>query len=167
MRTTIVTMALLLFIACQTPDKPLHSEDTKPTYVVTKILDGEVFEAIDREGEVLTFKLAGIDCLDFESIPDDPYYQEFAADTWTEMFIILSEQEITVEYDRYKKDPEGRHIVYAYLSDGSMVNETLLRSGIAEAEDYLYNRKYLDHFKALEGQARMERAGHWLGYYGD
>jgi hypothetical protein len=56
----LFTISLLLFIACQAPDKTLHSEDVKPTYVVTKILDGEVFEAIDREGEVLTFKLAGI-----------------------------------------------------------------------------------------------------------
>ncbi|KAA1039198.1 hypothetical protein ERX35_008035 [Macrococcus equipercicus] len=69
---------------------------------------------------------------------------------------------IEVEYDvGEKQDHYGRDLVYVY-ADGKMVNETLVREGLARVT-YVYppNTRYLDTLKTAENQAKAEQIGIW------
>ena len=43
---------------------------------------------------------------------------------------------MTLEFDVERKDDYGRLLAYAYLTDGPMYNETLLREGYAQVATF-------------------------------
>jgi endonuclease YncB( thermonuclease family) len=157
MRGLLYLLTISFLAACTTAEAP------RPGYVVTALLGGEVFQGIAPDGTVLTFKLAGVDCVDHTWFPEDAHFQMLASQTREYMYTIY-DQKIYIEYDEHRKDPEGRHLVYAYLADGSLFNETLIKDGMGIAEDYLQNHKYLNHFRTLEQTAFADRVGLWQYY---
>jgi micrococcal nuclease len=60
------------------------------------------------------------------------------------------------EYDRY-----GRLLAYAYLPDGRMVNELMVRDGLALVSVYPPNVKYVERLRAAAAEAQKERRGLW------
>jgi len=68
---------------------------------------------------------------------------------------------VRVEADRERRDRYGRLLVYAWTSSGASVEEVLLREGYARVLYVRPNDKHLDHFDAVEAQARAARAGLW------
>lgn len=76
--------------------------------------------------------------------------------------LLTNASNIEVEYDIGEKtDKYGRDLVYVY-ADGKMVNETLVREGLARV-NYVYppNTRYLDTLKTAENQAKAEKIGIW------
>ncbi|CAN5294688.1 hypothetical protein BH24ACT19_BH24ACT19_19420 [soil metagenome] len=70
-------------------------------------------------------------------------------------------QDVTLEFDVERKDDYGRLLAYAYLTDGTLFNETLLREGYAQVATFPPNTRYLERFEEAQEEAREARRGIW------
>jgi micrococcal nuclease len=68
---------------------------------------------------------------------------------------------VRVEPDRDRHDRYGRLLLYAWTSSGASVEEVLLREGFARVLYVRPNDRHLDHFRAVESDARQARRGLW------
>ncbi|MBN6885137.1 thermonuclease family protein [Cytobacillus horneckiae] len=55
-----------------------------------------------------------------------------------------------------KLDPYDRTLAYVYLQDDRMLNEELLREGLAKVVVFEPNKKYLEQFKTIEKSNRRK-----------
>ena len=125
---------------------------------VVRVTDGDTVKItpeIDGEDRL---RLIGVDTPETE--PErgpEPYGEE--ATRFTQRS--LEDQNITLEFDAEREDDYGRLLAYAYLPDGSMFNETLLREGYAQTATFPPNTRYLDRFEEAQEQAREAERGIW------
>ena len=68
---------------------------------------------------------------------------------------------VYLELDVQKRDKYGRLLAYLYLPDGRMVNEILLREGIARVYTVPPNVRYVDRFLQAQREARERGKGFW------
>jgi micrococcal nuclease len=69
-------------------------------------------------------------------------------------------KEVRLDYDWQRLDKYRRTLAYAYLPDGRMLNEEIIRAGYGFAYTK-YPFKYQDHFPGIEREAREARRGLW------
>ena len=99
-----------------------------------------------------------------------PYANE-AAD-FTEM--LLLNNDVWVEYDVERTDRYGRTLAYLWLAEADyeykgvkyhekevMINDLLLKFGLAHVAVYKPNVLYKDRFYAIENEAKQNRIGMW------
>lgn len=116
---------------------------------VVYVLDGDT---INCEGGV-TVRLLLVD------VPDDGNFGEEAR-----AFVVglaPKGSELRLEYDQNPRDSQGRWLVYAFLRDGTMVNQRLVENGFAYVEFSSRNQARLRELRAGEQIARDERLGLW------
>ena len=101
-------------------------------------------------------RLIGIDC------------PEIGQEGWgrrcrdhTAALLARSEWSVRAEQDVESIDKYGRSLVYLFLSDGSMLNERLLRDGYAYLFTIPPNVKYTDRLRAAQRSARESGKGIW------
>ncbi|GAB4430968.1 MAG: hypothetical protein Kow0031_12000 [Anaerolineae bacterium] len=70
-------------------------------------------------------------------------------------------QTVSLEKDVSNTDRYDRLLRYVYLPDGRMVNEELLRMGLAQVSTYPPDVKYVDRFQAVQAEAQAAGAGLW------
>lgn len=68
---------------------------------------------------------------------------------------------VQLEIDVDPNDQYNRTLAYVHLADGRMVNEELLRMGVAVVSVYPPNVKYVDQFRATADEARAASRGLW------
>jgi micrococcal nuclease len=68
---------------------------------------------------------------------------------------------LRVEQDVRRLDRYGRTLAYLYLADGRMVNEELLRRGVAVVSVHPPNVRHVDRLRAAVDSARAARVGLW------
>ncbi len=73
---------------------------------------------------------------------------------------LVAGRRVRLEYDIETHDRFGRLLAYVYI-DGEMVNETLLREGLAKPLILRPQMRYARHFQELTDQARQEQRGLW------
>jgi micrococcal nuclease len=71
---------------------------------------------------------------------------------------------VSIEFDRQIRDKYGRLLGYVYLSDGTMLNEEIVRAGYANLMTYPPNVKYKDRFLRAYQDARENNRGLWSRY---
>jgi len=69
--------------------------------------------------------------------------------------------QLYLEYDLEREDRYGRKLAYLYLEDGRLVNEELLRMGVALVSVYPPNVKYVDQFREIQEEAVRREIGLW------
>lgn len=73
---------------------------------------------------------------------------------------LLLKKTVKLKYEKKKTDRYGRTLAYVYLSDGSLVNEEIVRQGYGCAYTKFKFEMKNDFLKA-ESQARREKLGLW------
>jgi len=68
---------------------------------------------------------------------------------------------LRLERDTSEADRFGRLLRYAYLPDGTMMNELLVRMGVAIARSYPPDTKHQAQLRLAESQAHAEGRGLW------
>jgi|ERR1700687_2083585 len=68
---------------------------------------------------------------------------------------------LRLEFDRERHDEHGRLLAYAWLHDGRMINEEMVRDGYAITFSIRPNIKYRDRMRAAKREAKARRAGLW------
>ena len=131
-----------------TEEKQLHGP-----YVVVRVVDGDTAVIkIDNEDKKVRF--IGVDTP--ESVhPDKEKNTEEGKTASDYTKALLTEQEVYLEYDVSPEDRFGRILAYVYLSDKeTMVQELLLKNGMATTMTIQPNSKYADYFSQLQKEAR-------------
>jgi micrococcal nuclease len=66
---------------------------------------------------------------------------------------------VEIEFDVQKRDKYKRLLVYAYLQDGKMLNEEIIKAGYASVMTYPPNVKYQERFVRAYREARDTKRG--------
>lgn len=126
---------------------------------VVRVIDGDTF-VVNVDGENVTVRLIGVDTPESVHSDESKNCEEGKiASSFTKE--LLLGKSIRLEYDVQKEDKYGRTLAYAYLSDGRMVQDVLLKKGYARVMTVQPNSSKADHFLTLQREARENEVGFW------
>lgn len=116
-----------------------------------KVIDGDSLR-VKYRGSTLEIRLIGVDA------PE--YGQEYSrkARDFTRDF--CRDSPLRLEFDQERRDRYGRTLAYVH-ADGVMLNEELVRAGLAVPIRIKPNTRHFDRFREAETEARRERRGFW------
>ncbi|MCT9098341.1 lamin tail domain-containing protein [Haloarchaeobius sp. HME9146] len=155
------------------PDSPA-GEEAGTTATVTRVIDGDTIEIRYQNGTVDTVRLLGVDTPEvhkgvepeeYPGIPDSLAGRDWLRN-WGENASTFVKENLAGETVRVVVDPDsdvrgyyGRLLAYVYYDDGVMLNEELLRRGLARVYDSTFSKK--EAFYALESEAMQNGVGLW------
>ena len=126
------------------------------------MIDGDTFLTV-IDGEEIKVRLIGVDTPESvnEVNPEKNCKEGNIASDYTKK--LLAGETVYLEYDINKTDDYGRTLAYVYLdeSGSDMVQERLLKDGMANVISVGSNIKYLFKFRFLAAQARAKKSGFW------
>lgn len=140
-------------------------------YKVVRVIDGDTI-ILSMNNEEKIVRLIGVDTP--ESVhPNESRNTQEGRQASKRLSEILDNKEVYIEYDVDKEDDYGRTLAYVYLIDEevsekgktkqtiTMVNEVLLKEGIATTLTIQPNSRYANEFYALQVAAREGKVGFW------
>lgn len=135
---------------------PAYPEPLDPakryTCTVNDVLDGDTFEC--REGRH-RIRLLLIDAPETEQ-------QSLGIEATDRLYSLTPPGSIVqLELDRETRDKYGRILAYAWLPDGRMVNEEMVRTGYAITFTIKPNVKYHDRIQEAQRLSEASSAGLW------
>lgn len=142
------------------------SPDLAGPYDVVRVIDGDT-AIINIDGSETRVRFIGVDTPESvnpdesKNTPEGKIASDFTKN-------LLTGKTVYLEYDVDPNDDYGRTLAYVYLDDGkTMVQEELLKEGLATVMTIQPNSKYTDHFYALQVDARESLSGFWnTGFFG-
>ena len=164
----VLLLAVLLVAACGTSEPPpAATQLTAPVgaqqATVVRHTDGDTFwlRGIGTGplpgGAVTKVRVLEIDTPEIH--PSPQCYGTEAADR-TAQLVPIGDR-VRVEVDRDRRDRYGRLLLYVWTADGASLEEVLLREGYARVLYVRPNDRHLDHFRAVEDEARRAHRGLW------
>jgi len=129
-------------------------------YLVTKVVDGDTFVIDDGSKKGGRVRLIGVDTPESRKTgrKEIGYYGKEAKDFMTNLIL---NKRVRLEYDVNKYDQYMRILAYAYLEDGTFINEYLVESGYAMVMTFPPNVKYSELFLKKQQEARVKNRGLW------
>lgn len=137
---------------------------------VVKVVDGDTLK-IEMNGNEEAVRLIGIDTPESKinkKAKKDAIKAHHDIETITTMgkeaarfvkTLVRKGDTVGIEYDVQKRDKYKRLLVYAYLSDGKMLNEEIVKAGYANVMTYPPNVKYQERFVKAHREARDTKRG--------
>jgi micrococcal nuclease len=137
---------------------------------VVKVVDGDTLK-IEVNGNEEAVRLIGIDTPESKinkKAKKDAVKTHHDIETITAMgreaaryvrTLVRKGDTVGIEYDVQKRDKYKRLLVYAYLSDGKMLNEEIIKAGYANVMTYPPNVKYQERFVRAYREARDTKRG--------
>lgn len=124
---------------------------------VERVVDGDTLLLRPH----VRLRLQGVDAP--ESVtpdhPVEPWGPEASA--FAKHFIESAGGRVSVEIDGERRDRHGRYLGFVW-ADGRMLNEELVRAGLAEARlGYAYSQAKKDRLRRAQQQAQREGLGIW------
>lgn len=126
---------------------------------VIRVTDGDTI-VVELAGVEARVRYIGIDTPELANFgnPVEP----FAVAAKARNAELLKEKRVCLERDVSETDQFGRLLRYAWLADGRMVNEVLVREGLAVVATYPPDVKHIEpRFLAAQRAAREEGLGTW------
>jgi endonuclease YncB( thermonuclease family) len=122
---------------------------------IVGMVNGDTID-IEINGQMVRVQLLGVDAPE----RGDCYYHEAAA---TQNALIQSGQRVRLEGDLNAPNTDrfGRLWRYLWLADGRMINEQLVRDGVAITYKYFVESAYHTRFTNAEVEAQAARRGMW------
>jgi micrococcal nuclease len=142
-------IALLLVLGACTAPSPLPAD--MPTCTVQRIVDGDTLVCDDG----VRVRLLLIDAPELSQAP----FGHMAMDTLEAL--APAGTVLRMEPDVQALDRYGRTLAYLYLEDGRMVNEELLRAGVAVVSVHPPNVRHVERLREAVEYARSVNAGLW------
>lgn len=120
---------------------------------VERVIDGDTFTCA-RGSTLVTVRLLGIDA---PELAQRPWGRQSSAHLAR---LLPRRSVVRLDLDVRERDRYGRVLAYAW-SDSGMVNERMLRAGLAVVYVQPPNVKYADDLRAAARAARAEGSGLW------
>lgn len=124
---------------------------TRETAQVTQVIDGDTIE-VELEGQRYRVRYIGMDTPEV----DEAFYAEATEANRR----LVAGQAVEMEKDVSETDRFGRLLRYVYVGD-VMVNEELIRLGVAQVATFPPDVKYADRFLVVQQEAQAEGVGLW------
>jgi micrococcal nuclease len=137
---------------------------------VVRVVDGDTLK-IEMNGHEEAVRLIGIDTPESKinkKAKKDAVKTNHDVETITAMgreaaryvrTLIRKGDTVSIEFDVQKRDKYNRLLVYAYLTDGKMLNEEIIKAGYANVMTYPPNVKYQERFVKAYREARDTKRG--------
>ncbi|WP_037500412.1 thermonuclease family protein [Sphingobacterium deserti] len=130
------------------------------SYKIVKVSDGDTFWCEDTAGERIKVRLIGIDA------PEPRNYfkkkkQPFGKEASAYATKLLLNKSVKLEMDLNPLDQYGRTLAYAYLSDGTFINEKIVKDGYAVLMTIQPNVKHVERLVAAQRYAKERQLGLW------
>ncbi|MGW0778792.1 thermonuclease family protein [Streptomyces sp. NPDC002835] len=139
--------------------KPKSPSTAPPGVVVLRIIDGDTLE-VRGDGRVLPKDtVARVRLLEIDTPERGACFADDATARTTTL--LPPGSRIRAERDVELTDPYDRYLLYVWNEQGTFVNESLVRSGHAEAVLYPPNDKYWPRISDAEEAAQQAGAGLW------
>ncbi|MBG0790562.1 MAG: thermonuclease family protein [Desulfovibrionaceae bacterium] len=116
-----------------------------------KIIDGDSL-LVEAGGRSMEVRLIGVDAPEFK--------QEYGREAKEFSLRFCHGHRLRLELDRDKLDRYGRVLAYVHR-DGKMLNEELLKAGLAVAVKVKPNTRHYSRLKAAEHLAEDRKHGFW------
>jgi micrococcal nuclease len=143
----VTLLRLLLLAACLASATPAHAEGLS----LLRVIDGDSL-ILSSDGASLHVRLTGVDAPEWQ--------QEYGDSATTFVKEFLRDKTITMTFDKRKHDRYGRILGYVY-ADGILLNESLVRAGLAVAWPVPPNLRMKNRFQRAEETARKAKSGFW------
>ncbi|MEM6297013.1 MAG: thermonuclease family protein, partial [Myxococcota bacterium] len=144
------------------PKRAAEAKDETPSLSATlmKVTDGDTI-VVKLDGKRERVRLVGIDTPETANSPRGP--QPYADEATAALERLLGRGRLALRFDAEERDHYGRLLAYVYASDGTFVNEAMVRDGWARALRVPPNVRHAKHFESLAREARRARRGIWAG----
>lgn len=139
----------------QTAPTPTATAETASRTVSVRSLeakDGDTI-VVYFQGKREQVRLTGIDCPEIKQEWGFKALDFTRAKTWG--------KDVRLEFDAQQRDRYGRLLAYVWLNDTTMLNEELVRQGLAMIATYPPNVTYVQRFKDAQQEAFREKKGFW------
>lgn len=143
------------------PKKALNeNSDKNDFYFVNKVIDGDTFWVNSQKSGGFKIRLIGVDAPESRNVfkkKKHPYGHT------SKKFLIelIQNNHVRLEFDVDSLDQYGRTLAYAYLENGEMVNEILVKTGNGQILTIAPNVKYESLFLTAQRYARKNSLGLW------
>lgn len=145
----LVLLSVLLPGCGREPAGPPHEAK------VTRVIDGDTAELAG--GAKVRF--LGIDA---PEMARDGRPAEFLAPQSRDYVAgLIQGKTVRLEYDRERYDRYGRLLAYLYLADGAMVNQAVVRQGLARVYSQVPNVRHQEALTAAQQEAMAAGRGLW------
>jgi micrococcal nuclease len=140
----------------ETPSRVLPPCDWAEVLSVT---DGDTIR-VRLDGEVERLRYIGIDAPELR--PESGVAEPLAEEATAANAQLVEGEDVCLEVDVSDRDRFGRLLRYAWLADGTMVNEALVLAGLAEAVEFRPDTGHHDDIlQPAEDEAMAEARGIW------
>lgn len=132
------------------------------TFDVLRVIDGDTFVLAARDGDqaTTTVRLWGVNTPELAWEPGEEH-DAFAEAALRYTKQRINGQPVTLYLQKHiTRGRFGRIMAYVELSDGSVLNQELLKQGLAKQDDR-WGHDQVQAYVDLEHQARTERVGQW------
>ena len=134
-------------------------------YKVDTFVDGDTFWVLDKDRRRLKIRLIGIDAPETKNVFRKKKHP-FGIHSKEYLDSILTKSEyVKLTFDVDSLDQYGRTLAYAYLNDGTFLNELMVRNGYATIMTIAPNIKFEDLFYEAQRYARENNLGIWKKDY--
>jgi micrococcal nuclease len=171
---SLVLSSWLLLLLTLCPPLPAVATDTA---TLVRVVDGDTVE-IELKGQTEKVQLIGINTP--EKYESDKLHRDAArtgqdeatiqalgerASAFTKSLVQRGDT-VQVEYDQQPRDKYQRLLAFVWLSDGRMLNETIVCEGYGNAlTRYPVRQDYMARFRTCERHAREQGKGLWAEGY--
>lgn len=136
-------------------ESTLASSTTAVT--VTRVVDGDTIEITPEVDGIEDVRLIGMDTPEISGECGlEPLARE--AEDYAARY---TGERVILELGEERTDPYGRLLAYVYVPDAGMLNERLVRRGLAQVATFPPNVRYEEEFLDAQERAREESAGIW------
>ncbi len=127
---------------------------------VTRVVDGDTI-IVAMPGGTEKIRLIGINTP--ETVDPRKSVECFGKEASRRTHELIEGRTVRIEADAKAgdRDKYGRLLRYIYLTDGTLVNESLIRDGYAHENGYGHTYTERDRFRAAEVEARAAHRGLW------
>lgn len=142
------------------PDIPIGGPPTDVPLeegAVTRVVDGDTIDVL-LNGE--TFRVRYILVNTPETKHPTKGQEPFGPEAFEANRALVEGKTVLLERDVSQTDKYGRLLRYVYV-DNLLVNEQLLRLGLAHVDTYPPDVKYVERFRAVQRQAQLAGLGMW------
>jgi micrococcal nuclease len=165
-RAVLVALAVAWLAACGGSAQPGEWSTTGPQGPteqarVVRVVDGDTI-VVDRGNGHERLRYIGIDTP--ETVKPDTPVAWMGPEATAANEVLVEGREIVLERDVSEVDQYGRLLRYVWLESDAgwlMVNEELLRRGVAQVTTYPPDVAYVDRFLAAQRAAREAGVGLW------
>ena len=139
-----------------------NADDLHGPYKVKRVIDGDTL-IVEIDNTETMIRLIGVDTPESvnEVSPEKNCKEGRIASEYTKEK--LKGKDVFLEYDIYRTDKFWRTLAYVYLDQEGkhMLQESLLRDGMANVMPVGSNIRYLLRFRIIKADAKQRKAGFW------